>query len=422
MPQTLEENYRETTEDVPKAVPDRARRATLRDRLGKRFIRTMAGIGLVSVVAAAGLYYFAQAASYESTDDAFIAAHSIEVAPKIAGKIESVPVRDNQVVNKGDLLVEIDPRDYDAQLKQKQAAVDSVKSEGAAARASVDQQLANVSSLQATIEQDKADQQASQAQEDQTSDDLRREQDLYKTHVVSIQDLVHSQVADRAAQANLDSARKKVAAAEAQLAVGEAQVRTFEALLQYVLAQVQENDANLDSAKLNDSYTKVYAPETGRVTRKSVEPGDYVQVGQSLMALVPSEIYVTANFKENQVKLMRPGQPVEIEVDALAGQKFEGHVDSIQMGSGAAFSLLPPENATGNYVKVVQRIPVKILFNHAPEVGLPLGPGESVVPTVKVQDFYYSPLQLLTVVMLVAAAVLAILWWGTRPPKIKKPA
>jgi membrane fusion protein, multidrug efflux system len=422
MPQTLEENYRETTQDVPKAVPVRARRATLRDRLGKRFIRTMVGIGLVFVVAAVGLYYFAHAASYESTDDAFIAAHSIQVAPKIAGKIESVPVRDNQLVNKGDLLVEIDPRDYDAQLKQKQAAVDSVKSEGAAARASVDQQLANVSSLQATIEQDKADQQASQAQEDQTSDDLRREQDLYKTHVVSIQDLVHSQVADRAAQANLDSARKKVAAAEAQLAVGEAQVRTFEALLQYVLAQVQENDANLDSAKLNDSYTKVYAPETGRVTRKSVEPGDYVQLGQSLMALVPSEIYVTANFKENQVKLMRPGQPVEIEVDPLGGQKFEGHVDSIQMGSGAAFSLLPPENATGNYVKVVQRIPVKILFNHAPEVGLPLGPGESVVPTVKVQDFYYSPLQLLTVAILVAAAVLAILWWGTRPPKIKKPA
>lgn len=422
MAQTLEENYRETTQEVPKAVPDRVRRATLRDRLGKRFNRTLVGMGLVFVAAVAGLYYFAQAASYESTDDAFIAAHSIEVAPKIAGKIESVPVKDNQQVNKGDLLVEIDPRDYDAQLKQKQAAVESVKSEGAAAQASVEQQLANVSSLQATVEQDKADQQASQAQADQTSDDLRREQDLYKTHVVSIQDLVHSQVADRAAQANLDSARKKVAAAQAQLAVGEAQVRTFEALLQYVLAQVQENDANLDSAKLNDSYTKVYAPETGRVTRKSVEPGDYVQVGQSLMALVPSEIYVTANFKENQVKLMRPGQAVEIQVDALGERKFEGHIDSIQMGSGAAFSLLPPENATGNYVKVVQRIPVKILFNETPEVGLPLGPGESVVPTVKVQDFHYSAFQLLTVVILVAAALLAILWWGTRPPKVKKSA
>ena len=282
--------------------------------------------------------------------------------------------------------------------------------------------MANVRSLQATVEQDKADQQASQAQEDQTSDDLRREQDLYKTHVVSIQDLIHSQVADRAAQANLDSAKKKVLAGEAQQAEGEAQVRTFQALLEYVLAQEKENGANLESAKLNDSYTKVYAPETGRVTRKSVEPGDYVQVGQSLMALVPSEIYVTANYKENQVRLMRPGQPVEIEVDALGGRKFEGHIDSIQMGSGAAFSLLPPENATGNYVKVVQRIPIKILFDLPPDVGLPLGPGESVVPTVKVQDFHYSPLQLMMVSASVAVAILGILWWGTRPPKVKQPA
>ncbi|MGA7127726.1 MAG: HlyD family secretion protein, partial [Chthoniobacterales bacterium] len=184
----------------------------------------------------------------------------------------------------------------------------------------------------------------------------------------------------------------------------------------------KENGANLESAKLNESYTKVYAPETGRVTSKSVESGDYVQVGQSLMALVPSEIYVTANYKENQVRLMRPGQPVEIEVDALGGRKFEGHVDSIQMGSGAAFSLLPPENATGNYVKVVQRIPVKILFDQPPDVGLPLGPGESVVPTVKVQDFRYSPLQLMMVSASVAVAILGILWWGTRPPKVKQPA
>lgn len=422
MAQTLEENYRQITEEVSKVLPASARRATLRDRLGKRFKRTIFGICLVFLAAAVGLYLYAQSASYESTDDAFIAAHTIQVAPKIAGRIDSVLVRDNQLVKKGDPLVQIDPRDYDAQLMQKEAALESVKSEAASAQAAVDQQMANVRSLQATVEQDKADQQASQAQADQTSDDLRREQDLYKTHVVSIQDLIHSQVADRAAQANLDSVKKKVLAGEAQQAEGEAQVRTFEALLGYVLAQEKENGANLESAKLNDSYTKVYAPETGRVTRKSVEPGDYVQVGQSLMALVPSEIYVTANYKENQVRLMRPGQPVEIEVDALGGRKFEGHIDSIQMGSGAAFSLLPPENATGNYVKVVQRIPIKILFDLPPDVGLPLGPGESVVPTVKVQDFHYSPLQLMMVSASVAVAILGILWWGTRPPKVKQPA
>ena len=422
MPQTLEKNYRQTTQEIPKGLQDGARRVTLRDRLGKRFNRTIMGISLVFIVAAAGLYLYAQSASHESTDDAFIAAHTIEVAPKIAGKVDSVLVKDNQLVKKGDLLVQIDPRDYDAQLDQKQASLESVKAEAASAQAAVDQQIANVRSLHATLDQDSADEQASQAQADQTSDDLQREQDLYKTHVVSIQDLIHSQVANRSAQANLESAKKKVAAGEAQLAEGEAQVRTFQALVEYVLAQEKQNGAGVESAKLNDSYTRVYASETGRITHKSVEPGDYVQVGQSLLALVPSEIYVTANFKENQLSLMRPGQPVEIEVDALGGRKFEGHVDSIQMGSGAAFSLLPPENATGNYVKVVQRIPVKILFDQIPDVGLPLGPGESVVPTVKVQDFHYSPLQLATVSALVAAAILGILWWGTRPPKVKKPA
>jgi membrane fusion protein, multidrug efflux system len=422
MAQTLEENYRETTQEVSKALQDGGRKLTLRDRLGKRFKRTMLGIGLVFVVAIAGLYFYAQAASYESTDDAFIAAHTIEVAPKIAGKLDSVFVKDNQLVKKGDLLAQIDPRDYDAQLDQKQAARDSVKAEVLSAQAAVDQQIANVRSLEATLDEDRADEQASQAQADQTSDDLRREQDLYNTHVVSIQDLIHSQVANRAAQANLESAKKKVAAGGAQLAEGEAEVRTFQALVEYVLAQEKQNNATVESAKLNDSYTKVYAPENGRITRKSVEPGDYVQVGQSLLALVPSEIYVTANYKENQVKLMRPGQPVEVEVDALGGRKFEGHVDSIQMGSGAAFSLLPPENATGNYVKVVQRIPVKILFDQAPDVGLPIGPGESVVPTVEVQVFHYSALQLMVVSALVAVAILGILWWGTRPPKVKRPA
>jgi membrane fusion protein, multidrug efflux system len=422
MAQTLEENYRKTTQEVSKALPEGSRKRTLRDRLGKRFNRTIIGINLVLIAAVLGLYFYAQSATYESTDDAFIAAHTIEVAPKISGRIETVLVKDNQLVKKGDLLAEIDSRDYDAQLAQKQAAVDSVNAEAASAQAAVDQQIANVRSLEATVEEDKADQQASQAQADQTSDDLRREQDLYKTHVVSIQDLIHSQVADRAAQANLESAKKKVLAGEAQLAEGQAQVRTYEALLDYVLAQVKENGATLESAKLNDSYTKVYASESGRVTRKSIEPGDYVQVGQSLMALVPSEIYVLANFKENQVKLMRPGQPVEVEVDALGGRKFEGHIDSIQMGSGAAFSLLPPENATGNYVKVVQRIPVKILFDQAPDAGVPLGPGESVVPTVKVQDFHYSALQLIIVAVLVAAAILGIFSWGTRPPKVKAPA
>jgi membrane fusion protein, multidrug efflux system len=422
MPETLEKAVQETSPNVPANFWRTGRKASLRHRFGKRFFRTLLGVGLVPILAVVGLYLFAQSMSYQSTDDAFIEGHVTGVAPKIAGRIDRVFIGDNQLVKKGDPIAEIDPRDYDAQLRQKQAALESTSANAVAAQAAVDQQMAKVKSLQATVDQDKADQESSQAQADQDVDDLRREQDLYSRHVVSIQDFIHSQAANRAAQANLDSAKMKVLSADAQLLEGQAEVRTFQALVQVVLAQEQENEANVEAAQLNDSYTKLVAPESGQITHKAVEPGDYVQVGQSLVALVRENIYVTANFKENQLDLMRPGQPVEIEVDALGGRKFKGQVESVQKGSGAAFSLLPPEDATGNYVKVVQRVPVKILFDSIPDVGLPLGPGESVVPTVKVQDFQYSTLQLMMAAALTGAAILGVLWWGTRPPRAKKNA
>jgi membrane fusion protein (multidrug efflux system) len=421
MAPTLDRSLLERGHHPPADWRTSRRKASLRDRLGKRLIPTLVGIGLVPVLGVAGLYFFAQAMSYESTDDAFIDAHTVDVAPKISGRIEKVFIDDNWRVKKGDPIVEIDPRDYDAQLRQREAALDSTKAQANSAQAAVEQQIANVKSLQATLDQDKADQQGYQAQADQTADNLHRQQDLYNNRVVSVQDLITAKDSDRSAQANLDAAKMKVVSAEAQLVEGQAEVRTYEALFQYVLAQVKANQANTEAAQLNDSYTKVFAPESGRVTNKSVEPGDYVQVGQNLLALVPTDIWVIANFKENQIRLMRPGQPVEIEVDAL-GRSFKGHVDSIQAGSGAAFSLLPPENATGNYVKVVQRVPVKIRFNSIPDVGLPLGPGESIVPTVKVQDFHYSVAQLMIVAALISAAILGVLWWGTRPPKAKRDA
>jgi len=168
--------------------------AALRDRFGKRFKRTLFGISLVLILAVGGLYFFAQTASYESTDDAFVDGHITNVAPKIAGRIDKVFIDDNQLLKKGDPIVEIDPRDYDAQLRQKQAALDSTKAQAAAAQASVEQQIAHVKSLQATLDQDKADQQSSEAQADQTADNLRRQQDLYNHRVVSIQDLINSRM------------------------------------------------------------------------------------------------------------------------------------------------------------------------------------------------------------------------------------
>jgi membrane fusion protein (multidrug efflux system) len=171
----------------------------------------------------------------------------------------------------------------------------------------------------------------------------------------------------------VDEANRTLAAAWAQVGT--------------VQAQWREAQTNIAAAKLNLSYTKIAAPADGRVTRKAVAPGDYVQAGQQLMSIVPADIWVVANFKESQLKKMKPGQPVLIEIDALGGKDFRGHVDSVQAGSGAAFSLLPPENATGNYVKVVQRVPVKILFDEALPAGHVIGPGLSVTPDVQVSPF-----------------------------------
>jgi membrane fusion protein (multidrug efflux system) len=364
-----------------------------------------------------GLVFFAHYQSYEWTDDAFIDVHSVNVSSKVAGRVARVLVTDNQEVKKGEVLVELDPRDFDAQVNEQKAALNSAVAQFDAARAGLEQGLAHVLTLQATVESDQAAAEAARAQADLSAKDLKRSEDLYNQKVISSQDLDNARASAKASQETLNSDLKKVVSDQAQVNEAKAQVGTISALVQSQQAKIDQSRASLDTATLNQSYSKVYAPEDGRVTRKSVAPGDYVQAGQLMFALVPDDVWVTANFKEDQIGLMRPGQPVEIDVDALLGHKFEGRVDSIQAGSGAAFSLLPPENATGNYVKVVQRVPVKLVFNKQPDVGLPLGPGESVVPTVKVQDFHYSPLALAVVLAITTGLTLLILFAPARQPR-----
>jgi len=364
-----------------------------------------------------GLVFFAHFQSYESTDDAFIDVHSVNISSKVAGRVARVLVTDNQEVKKGDVLVELDPRDFDAQVNEQKAALNSAVAQLDAARAGLEQGLAHVLTLQATVESDQAAAEAARAQADLSAKDLKRSEDLYNQKVVSSHDLDNARASGKASQETLNSDLKKVVSDQAQVNEAKAQVGAITALVQSQQAKIDQSTASLDTATLNQSYAKVYAPEDGRVTRKAVAPGDYLQLGQSMFALVPDDVWVTANFKESQIGLMRPGQPVEIDVDALPGHKFDGRVDSIQAGSGAAFSLLPPENATGNYVKVVQRVPVKLVFNQQPDAGLPLGPGESVVPTVKVQDFHYSPLALALVLAIVTGLALLILLAPVRKPR-----
>ncbi|MBN1391296.1 MAG: HlyD family secretion protein [Sedimentisphaerales bacterium] len=281
---------------------------------------------------------------YESTDDAFIEGHIITISSRVNGFVNSVDINDNQWVEEGDLLVQLDPRDYQAIVDLKQAAL-------AAAHATAQQSLAGVKA--ATVESRRAE------------TDYNRYKQIYDANGgITRQMLDNASSAAQAMTAQVEESIKNAAAEEAKIAQARA-------------------DAAL--AMLNLSYSKIYAPQRGKVTNKTVEIGEYVSVGQPLMSIVPEKVWIIANFKETQLEYMKPGQSVKIKIDAYPQRIFKGHIDSIQAGTGAVFSLLPAENATGNYIKVVQRVPVKIVFDEDPNATSILSPGMSVLPEVKVK-------------------------------------
>lgn len=278
--------------------------------------RTQSLLGLFAVgVVVIGCYLLFESIFYVSTDDAFIEGHVVPISPKVASHVEKVLVIDNQEVKEGDLLVELDARDFLAQQAMAKANV-----------------------------------QAAQAELDESQRDLKRYTELSKTEEVSKQQLDRATLRFETAQ-----------------------------------ARVAQTGAELQKAELLVSYTKIAAPMAGSVAKKTVEEGAFVQPGQPLLAIVAHEKWVVANFKETQLTHVKPGQKVTIKIDAFPGKTFHGHVDSIQRGSGARFSLLPPENATGNFVKVVQRIPVKIVFDTETDEDRPLGVGMSVIPKIKIR-------------------------------------
>jgi membrane fusion protein, multidrug efflux system len=409
-----------------------------------------------------GIRYWLYARSHESTDDAFIDGHIIQVSPKVSGYVAKVYIKDNQQVKEGDLLVELDARDYEVRLQQAKAALEAgvakenearsnvaltrasshadvqqaaatvrrsrTNVEASRAAAASSQGRANeaasaVATAQANLEQARAQVSAAEAEATRANNDVARYQQLLAKDEISRQQLDQAVAAAKTAAAQVDVARQKVAAAmaqvnearsrevaeaqsarQAQAQIGGAQAGVNEALgrlaeantapQRVAVSQAQSTTASatteqlraaVKQAELELSYTKIYAPENGRVTRKSVEEGALVQVGQPLLAIVPGDVWVTANFKESQIGRMAPGQSVEITVDAYPDKTFKGHVDSIQAGTGSRFSLIPPENATGNYVKVVQRVPVKIVFDEPPDPKHMLAPGMSVVPEVRVK-------------------------------------
>jgi membrane fusion protein (multidrug efflux system) len=328
-------------------------------------------LALAAVGAAGIFYYLRMVAPYETTDDAFIDGDVTFVSPRVAGPVVRLLVNDNQRVRMGDPLIEIDPSDYQTQLAGARADL-------AAAKARLEQTKAQVAVDQAKLEQQEAAVRAAEALAARAKADQAR-YEAVASQAVSRSQLDLAQTEAVSTAADVEVARSQTKAAAAQLEPDRANIEA-------AAAQALQAQARVQQAELDLSYTKVAAPRDGRVTRRTVEQGAYVQPGQNLLAIVPQAVWVVANFKETQLTHMRPGQPVSLLVDAYPGREFKGKVDSLQAGSGAQFSLLPPENAVGNYVKVVQRVPVKIMFDEAmDDTNLDLAPGMSVEPKVRIQ-------------------------------------
>ena len=366
--------------DLESAPPpdSRARRA----RRKGLALRTAGALALVAG-AAWGVKTLRFLAHHVVTDDAQVEAHVAPVLPKVTGYVTEVLVADNEKVAAGQPLVRIDPRELSSKVDGAKAALENARAQVEVARAAADGARAAVAVARAAADAAKAQVATARVALQKAADDVGRLTPLRKKEEVSAQQYDAAVAARDAAAAQLAAAAAQAAAAEAQVAAAGRNVATSERQVAAALAQVGQKKASLDEADLALSWVAVTAPAAGVVAKKNVEVGQLVQAGQPLLAVVSDgEPWVVANFKETQVGRMRPGQPVEIEVDAYPGHAFLGRVDSLSGATGAKFALLPPDNATGNFVKVVQRVPVKILLDGPADAARPLRAGMSVVATV----------------------------------------
>lgn len=346
-----------------------------RKRPGKKPLIILAVVVVIMLIV--GFWFWFTTRNIETTDDAFTEGDAVTIAPKASGYVVKLLVKDNQRVKKGDLLVEIDPSDNRAQREQANAQLGLAVAQLHQAQA----QLA-LSKVQYPAQRDQAlaDQAKAEANLLNAQADYRRQRGV-DPRATSQRNIDSASAQLRSAQAQLQSAKAQVEVAS-QVAL---QIRQQETNVEARQQQVEQAKAQLSTADLNLSYTQVRAPYDGFVTKRNVQLGTLVQAGSSLFSLVSPEIWVTANFKESQLQHMNPGDKVEISVDAWSDMKLEGHVDSIQMGSGSRFSTFPSENATGNYVKIVQRVPVKIVIDKGLDPNHPLPLGLSVEPKVTVE-------------------------------------
>ncbi|MEW6117695.1 MAG: HlyD family secretion protein [Nitrospirota bacterium] len=355
---------------------------------GKKKKIALMVFALIGFIGGVVLYfYLGYKATHISTDDAFIEGDIHIVASKVPGTVKMIYVRDNQPVKKGDLLLEIDTRDYEVRLKEQTSDLNGERAKLAEIGARIEAAKRQLAELRAAVGTAQANLQLRQATLEQVSRDVKRAENLYRKDAISRERYEKTKTAHEVEHAQVTAAREQVKQAEMAVESQRAVLRQLEASMAAQSSNINQSEARVQAAQLNYEYTRVYAPAEGYITRKSVEVGNQIQAGQPLMAVASlRDVWVVANYKETQLRKIRPGQKVEIEVDTYPGKKFKGTVDSIMAGTGAVFSLFPPENATGNFVKVVQRIPVKILLDKGTDPQHVLRIGMSVEPTVMVED------------------------------------
>ncbi len=339
---------------------------------GKRLLYWFVGLLVLAVLVTAGVLYWLHSRHYETTDDAYIDGNISQVSAQIGGRVVRIAFADNQEVRAGQVLVELDPRDFQVRLDQARSQRTQAQAQAAQARAQLALQQANLDQAQANVRVTEADLGQAQA-------DLARYRAI-DPKAITRQQLDNQGAATKSASAKLDANRQAVAGARAQIEAQRAMVAAQD-------AAVQQAEVAVRNAELQLSYTTLLAPADGQATKRTVEMGNYVNPGQSLLAVVQDAMWVTANFKETQLAAMQPGQYVRIRVDACPDVDLDARVGSFQGGSGQIFSSLPAENATGNFVKVVQRLPVRVNFDDPVQAQekCRMAPGLSVSPRVTVR-------------------------------------
>ncbi len=354
---------------------------------GPGFWLVIAVLGAVALWWTAGFIH--HAVTFEETDDAYVNGHVHQIAPRVAGAVTEVLVDENRDVKAGQVLARIDPLEYEIALHRTQAMLAQAKAEEGRSRAAVAQANAQVTQMQAQVEQATAQVSRAGSQLETANTDFSRNSKLYngdqraiaKSEVDTAKGgFDAAQAAFNAAKANLEGVKSNVVAAQAQVESAQAALAASQATVAASEAAVRDSEREL-------GYATITAPVDGRVGNKNIELGNRVQVGQALYALVQPDLWVVANFKETQLTRMKAGQPVDVTVDAVGGKTFTGKVDSVSPATGAEFALLPPDNATGNFTKVVQRVPVKIVFDAESVRGYEdrLRPGLSAVINVRVR-------------------------------------